>query len=145
MTAATPERITITDEIVQSAQGVVAHGHGASLVLRSETGDLVDLPPGISDILLRALAAVADNEGVAMARIPDQLTSTVAAELLGVSRPTLNHWADEEKIPSFKVGTHRRFLREDVMALKIRRHRKQRQAFDELLALDQTHAEEFAD
>lgn len=64
--------------------------------------------------------------------MPDELSSSTAADILGVSRPTLMKWAKEGKIPSFKVGTHTRFRRDEVLELKRLRAKKRSDAFDEL-------------
>lgn len=54
-------------------------------------------------------------------------------------------WAKEQRLASFKVGTHTRFHREDVMAFKRKRDEERRAAFNELRALDLEHVEEFDD
>ena len=69
----------------------------------------------------------------------------VAADLLGVSRPTLMKLAREGEIDSFKVGTHTRFKRDEVLRVRDARAAKRRAAFDELRALDEEHEELFDD
>ena len=68
--------------------------------------------------------------------MPDELTSTVAADILGVSRPTLLRWTREGLIESFKVGSHTRFRRSDVLRLREQRETERREAFEKLRALD---------
>lgn len=109
---------------------------GATLVIRGPGGQQTELAPGVQKALLEALALIATEGGVAIGRVPEELTSTTAADMLGVSRPTLLRWSREGVIPSFKVGSHTRFHREDVIALRASRERKRRQAFEELRALD---------
>ena len=86
--------------------------------------------------MLAALACLAENGEVSIGRVPDQLTSTAAADMLGVSRPTLLRWTREGKISSTKVGTHTRFRRDDVIEFRNARERERRQAFNALRALD---------
>ncbi|WP_218121324.1 helix-turn-helix domain-containing protein [Actinomyces ruminicola] len=85
---------------------------------------------------MAALASIAEHGEVTIGRVPDELTSTVAADMLGVSRPTLLKWSRDGVIDSFKVGTHTRFCREDVVRLRYERERERRRAFEELRALD---------
>jgi excisionase family DNA binding protein len=70
-------------------------------------------PLDIPDVLTRVLrdAALALSEGAAAVRVvPEdkELTTSQAAELLGVSRPHLIQILEREDIPYRMVGTHRR-------------------------------------
>ena len=80
-------------------------------------------------MLLATLTSVAENGEATIGRLPDELTSTVAADILSVSRPTLMKWVRQGRIDSFKVGTHTRFKREDVLRLQAERMEERRAAF----------------
>lgn len=138
----TAERITISAQTVHEAQTPAQHG--ANLVLRDATGAEVALPAELQKTLLRALSAIAEHGSVSIAQMPDELTSTVAADLLGVSRPTLLRWAREGQIESFKVGSHARFRRADVLRLRQERERERRAAFQKLRELDAENDFEFS-
>ena len=86
---------------------------------------------------------VAQRGQVKISRVPEELTSTVAAELLGVSRPTLMKWAKEGKIATHKRGTHSRFKREDVLQLKRQRAEERMKAFQEWRAFEEENAHLF--
>lgn len=143
MTASTlvGDRISIDADTVRQAQETQL-GDGSDLTLRTGDGQELPLPSPLRDMLLRALASIARTGSVTIAQVPDQLSSTVAAEMLGVSRPTLLKWAKNKEIDSFMVGSHTRFRREDVMNLRARRRTERRRAFDELRELDR-HSVEF--
>ena len=68
--------------------------------------------------------------------MPEELTSTSAADILGVPRPTLMKWAKENQINSFKVGTHTRFKRDDVFALKRHLEKRKNDAFEKLRSFE---------
>lgn len=138
------ERITISDSTIADAQATPVK-RGSTLVLRTAEGNEVQLPESVQHMLLGALATVASEGEVVIGRMPEHLTSTVAADLLGVSRPTLMKLAREGEIDSFKVGTHTRFKRDEVLRVRDARAAKRRAAFDELRALDEEHEELFDD
>lgn len=95
----------------------------------------------VERLVAQVLEAIALQGSVMIARIPDELTSTAAADLLSVSRPTLMKWVQEGKLPSFKVGSHTRFRRTDVEELKAKREQDRLAAFDALRAFDEAHPE----
>lgn len=137
------ERLTITDETVHEARSTEVPRE-ASLVLRSPDGTDVDLPPRVQRTLLAALESIAQQGSVQIGKVPDELSSTVAADILGVSRPTLMKWVRNGEIEPFKVGTHHRFHRSDVLALKEKRRAERRAALEELRAMDSEN-DEFLD
>lgn len=57
-----------------------------------------------------------------------------AAAVLGVSRPTVVRWAAEGLLEDHRVGSHHRFLRSDVVALRERRRVAAQVARDEAAA-----------
>ena len=132
----TRDNITIDDVDVQLAVET-PRPQGATLVLRGPDGSEIELPDRIQKMLLGTLAAVAETGEASVGRVPEELTSTVAAEMLGVSRPTLMKWVGEGRIASFKVGSHTRFKRGDVFALREERAKERRAAFTALRESDQ--------
>ena len=137
---ATAEKISISAETVQDARATRV-GDGTTLAMVTADGQQVALPPRVQQTLLRALASIAERGHVTISEVPDTMTSTTAASVLGVSRPTLMKWVKEGVIDSFKVGTHTRFRRDDVLAPKQRRSAERRDAFTRLRELDAEHPE----
>ena len=108
-------------------------------------GRAVALPLDVQRLISQVLSSVAQRGEVTISRVPEELTSTVAAEILGVSRPTLMKWAKEGKIATHKRGTHNRFRRDDVLKLKQQRAEKRMQAFSEWRAFEEVNEPSFAD
>ncbi|GAA3749680.1 hypothetical protein GCM10022239_26260 [Leifsonia bigeumensis] len=64
--------------------------------------------------------------------MPEELTTTVAAELLGVSRPTFMKYIQSGEIRSRIVGTHHRVRSRDVIAFRERRDKDRVAALENL-------------
>lgn len=143
-TALATDRITINDHIIDEARDAPL-SRTSTLVLRSADGEETPLPAELQQVLLRTLASIAGSGEVTIGRMPPELTSTVAADLLGVSRPTLMKWAHDGAIDSFKVGSHTRFRRDDVLQLREVRALQRAAAHDDLRAFDEEHEEFFGD
>jgi excisionase family DNA binding protein len=96
--------------------------------------------PGLSRDFTRFLASLLDQisqgKTVVVGALPKQLTTTVAAAQLGVSRMTLMKLVREGTLPAHKVGTHTRLLTEDVLAFRRKRLTEQRSALRDLLDLE---------
>lgn len=94
------------------------------------------VPDDLAAIIVRVLRAVADGDTVTIAALPDELTTTQAADQLGVSRPTVMKLIHSGELPAHMVGTHHRVRTADVVAFRRARLARQRAAFDELQALE---------
>lgn len=120
------ELTTVRREVESTPAGLV----GFAAVMSD--GTTRQLPPELSSIIDKAFHALAMNGSVTVGTLPDELTSNTAAEVLGVSRPTLLKLAKDGEVESFKVRTHTRFKRDAVLAFKAKREEARRAAFAEL-------------
>lgn len=116
----------------------------ASFRVADKHGRPVPLSRDVQRLISQVLASVAQRGEVTISRIPEELTSTVAAELLGISRPTLMKWAKEGRIATHKSGTHTRFKREDVLQLKRQRAEERVKAFQEWRAFEEENESFFS-
>lgn len=112
---------------------------GSFLVLRSAEGEDVGLPADLQHVLLNTIASIADDREITIGRMPEELTSTAAADLLGISRPTLIKWARSGAIASLAADTRTRFRRDEVMRVRARRARKRAGALEALREFDAEH------
>ena len=133
--------LSSSNSIVLTAEETASFGalqipDGADIAIHGPDGDEVDLPKDVQKTVLAALQSIIENGEVAIMRMPAELTSTSAAEILGVSRPTLMNWAKEGKGDSFKVGTHTRFNRGDILALRRALVKEQDDALEKLRSFE---------
>ena len=102
-----------------------------------ESLKLADLPAGISQLLREALEEMERGHAVRVLPVAAELTTQEAADILGVSRPTMARLLDNGRIPSWKVGTHRRVRLEEVMAFAQTQEGITTAALQQLADLDQ--------
>lgn len=138
-TLQTEERTTLIADAEerQQAHDVLRQvgGHLETMTVGAAGGQS-PVPSALAGILGRVLEAMANGRTVLIGSLPEELTTTVAAEQLGVSRPTLMKLIRNGEVPAHKVGTHHRLKAADVMAFKRERLARQRQALDDLRALE---------
>ena len=100
------------------------------------TGDAA-APPAAMSAMERILETMADGGGVAIIALDAELTTQEAADLLGVSRPTLIKLLEDGALPFRVLGAHRRLKAGDVLAFRDRRRTAQDAMLDELVAENQ--------
>lgn len=106
------------------------------LLIRTSSGDVELLPNGFSKLVASMLEEVARGHTVALVSEAEEVSTSAAAELLGVSRPHVVKLIDSGILPGRMAGTHRRVRMTDLVAYK--RTVDRRHAFlDELAAESQ--------
>lgn len=92
----------------------------------------IRVPAELAGVVRAVLSAMARGASVTVAAMPAEITTTVAAKELGVSRPTLMKMIKNSEIPAHKVGSHTRLKTDDVHAVLRQRRNEQRRAFNDL-------------
>ncbi|HEX3780048.1 MAG TPA: helix-turn-helix domain-containing protein [Pseudonocardiaceae bacterium] len=96
----------------------------------AEAGDRVELPPELYRVLRQVAEALRGGLAVTVVPQTTMLTTQQAAELLGVSRPTVIKLLESAKIPYERVGNHRKILLRDLLEYRERRRAEQYAALE---------------
>jgi excisionase family DNA binding protein len=104
--------------------------------LRLQAGDAaLDVDNDLAAGMLALLDAVAAGAPVDVTTLPAEVTTGQAADLLGVSRPTVVSLVDRGALTAKRVGTHRRIRTVDVLAFRDRARQERGAALDELVVV----------
>lgn len=140
LTAPTEADARLARESVERLVRQLAKANGSIQLRVTEpegASETVEIPNAAFRLLVTILAEMASGNAVRLIPHNAELTTQEAADLLNVSRPYLVRLLDEQRMPSHRVGTHRRVLVKDVMAYKAEHRRARSAALDELTRLDQ--------
>ena len=103
---------------------------GAALV--GPTSERVDLPAEVYQVLVDVIHAMTAGRAITVAPTLTRLTTQEAADLLGVSRPTLVKLLESGHIPYEQPGRHRRVRLIDLLAHRDAARRDRTAALDDL-------------
>ena len=95
-------------------------------------GTAVDIPSPVHDVLVRVVEAMEAGRAITVAPVEQRLTTSQAADFLGVSRPTVVKFLEEGRIPFERVTRHRRVRLDDLLAFRDDRRREQRAHLDDI-------------
>ncbi len=97
----------------------------------------INLPASVANKVAVLLAAYADGQSPSVLAPDDDLTTQQAADLLGLSRPTVVKMMDAGRLPYQKPGSHRRVRRADLEAFQVSLRRDRQAALAALSAVGQ--------
>jgi excisionase family DNA binding protein len=119
-------------EFAARARSSVAAGE----TLRFRVGEVTyDADAGQATAILAFLEALVAGRPADITTLPEELTTGQAADLLGVSRPTVVALVDRGALPASRVGTHRRIRTTELLAFRDRARASRRAALDELASI----------
>lgn len=135
--------VTTTEQETSQARDLAAQlnseslsGSQITLALKSAGGQLIEAPAELTAVLQTVIEAMGRGGTVTIGTVPKELTTTTAAKMLGISRPTLMQLIRRNELPSHLVGSHTRLFTKDVLKYKKSRTDVRRTALDELRALE---------
>jgi excisionase family DNA binding protein len=100
-----------------------------------EDGTSAQFPQELSTLFQTFLDVIAKEGSATVTSLPEELTSSSAAKMLGISRPTLVKLVKESQIPFRMEGSHLRLKVSDLLVFKEKRANKQSKAFKDLTRL----------
>lgn len=98
-----------------------------------EDGQRIPLTDQLTQLFTQVINGVA-NGPLSIQMLPQELTTTFAADMLGVSRPTLMKWVRAGDLPAHQVGSHTRLFTKDVIEFRKVLSQRREDAFRDLLA-----------
>lgn len=110
-------------------------GAAPATTLLGPDGERLVLPPEVFEVLRSVVDAMAQGQAVTIAPVHQRLTTQEAAELLGVSRPTVVKLLESGEIPFEQPGRHRRVRLADVLAYRERASADRRDALDRMVEI----------
>jgi excisionase family DNA binding protein len=87
--------------------------------------DRIELPEAIHQALTKVVAALHAGKAVTIAPQTMTLTTQQAADLLGVSRPTVVRLINDNVLPAERIGNRHRLLLDDVLSYREERRKRQ--------------------
>lgn len=90
--------------------------------------DRIELPRSVHQALTKVVAALHAGKAVTIAPQAMKLTTQQAADLLGVSRPTVVRLITDCTLPAERIGNRHRLLLDDVLAYREQRRNRQYEA-----------------
>jgi len=95
-------------------------------------GSRLEVPAPVFNALVQVATAMARGQGVTVMPLSALLTTQEAADLLGISRPTLVRLLTDGEIAYEQRGRHRRVLLSDLLAYQDRMRRERRQSLESM-------------
>lgn len=99
--------------------------HPSYALVGVDQHDRIELPEHVHQALKQVVTALLAGRAVTVAPRSMALTSQQAADVLGVSRPTVIRLIDKGELPAERIGTRHRLRLDDVLHYRaIRRERQ---------------------
>lgn len=106
-----------------------------ALTLYGPSGEAVGaLTASALEALEAALTCLAESDEIMLGSRDAELSPETAAKILGVSRPVVYHRMDSGRLAFRRIGSHRRVLYKDVLALMA--FEEERRAFSKAMSED---------
>ena len=102
------------------------------------TSEKTTLPDDVAKIINIVLGAISEGQTISISTLPKEITTTTAASMLDVSRPTVMKYIRSGRLSARKVGSHHRLKSQEVLELLEELKQEQRKAIFELINLEES-------
>ena len=137
----TTSEITITGADSEAYRALAPLLDSAILRLTDAEGNAAPVPPELRDALRLLVTLFTADKAALITPINRDLTTQQAADLLGVSRPTLVRLLDDGVIPYTRVRTHRRVPLTALLTYRDADRAERRRHLDELVRISEEMGE----
>ena len=101
--------------------------------VRLQSGEnFVELPRTLNEVLVRIVKSMGTNQSIYLVDDNQTVTTSVAAEYIGVSRQYCVRLLERGEIPCHYAGTHRRIYLKDVLSYLNHRTIERKAALDSM-------------
>lgn len=128
------QTVLMTPEEQRSAAAYITALDGDASDFQTAGGQ--ELPPEINAVISKVLRAIKEDLPISISTLPREITTTTAASMLGITRPTLMKHVRNGRIPAHMVGSHHRLLSRDVLTFREELKEEKRQAVFALMDLE---------
>ena len=131
--------MTITEDLrAEAAQVVdlVGDEKFSGVTIVTETGKRIEVPEHLASVLDMVVHRMQQGGNLTLQSVPELLTTSLAADLLGVSRPTLVKMITDGKLSAVMRGTHRRVRWSELTAFMQAREAERSAAIADLVEAD---------
>ncbi len=87
-----------------------------------------EMPHELKQLLNQVFQAIKNQQPISISALPQEITTTTAAAMLNVSRPTVMKYIRNGRLSARMVGTHHRLKSQDVLELLEELKQEQRDA-----------------
>ena len=125
------------------AREILKNSEETTIELTVSGRESQQLGDALNQVIQHVLHALANGQSIDVQVVPHDLTTTIAAQRIGISRPTLMKAIRSGDLPAHKVGSHFRIRTEDADAFRKGLLKKtvaqKEQALKELWELEDEH------
>jgi excisionase family DNA binding protein len=120
----------VSPEILKQLDQIL-HAQRTAILIGPD-GDRMPLPPALSDLFQFVVDAMKRKQVIVMLPEDEALTTHVAANFLGMSRPYILRLLDAGAMPFHRVGTHRRIKLSDLVEYQKKRNKERKAILDQM-------------